>query len=240
MTPDRIGFDRTLRLPWLDQAALLASELRNEDALRIALLEWLSSYVAGEESRWRTAQVLTRMWWRVPEAHVALRDEALGWIAGLPAEERLVLHWGMALLAYPFFLDVATIIGRLLRLQGAFKLAQVSERIGARWGNRSTLEFALAREMHSLVNWGVLQHGQERGIYVAAPSTRLPPTDAGLWLLGAVLCARGETRPASDLLRAPELFPFDIAMTLSDMLGSQRFLLHQEGLDTTLVQLAQQ
>ena len=238
MTPERIGFDRTVRLQWLDKTALLASELRDEDALRGALLKWLAGYVNGSESRRRTANVLTRLWWRVPTAHVPLRDEALEWVAGLPAQERLALHWGMALLAYPFFLDVASISGRLLRLQGTFKLAQVSERIGAQWGNRPTLEFALARVIRSLQDWGVLLSGEQRGIYTATPTPIPLPTTPALWLFEAVLRARGTELPAGDLLRAPELFPFESAAALTALASSKRFVLQQEGPEFVVIQLA--
>jgi len=240
MTPDRIGFDRTLRFPWLDQAALLAGELRDEEALRVALLEWLAGHVKGSESRRRTVDVLTRLWWRVPKAHIPLRDEALGWIAGLPARERLALHWGMALLAYPFFQDVVGTAGRLMRLQGTFKLAQLEQRIAARWGNRATLEYALARVVRSLQDWGVVLSGEQRGIYMP-PRAAIPlPTAVALWLLEAVLQARGPGLPAGDLLRAPELFPFESAVALGALAGSPRFTLQQEGPEFTVTQRSRQ
>ena len=238
MTRDRIGFDRTIRLHWLDQAALLAGEVRDGVNLHAALTERLAGEIAGRDSRERTANVLTRLWWRVPRDHVSLRDEALAHIASLEPEERLAYHWGMALLAYPFFRDVAGTIGRLLRLQGTFRLAQLSQRITAGWGNRTTLEYALARVIRSLQDWGVLQSGEQRGSYVAAPTTVLSTTDSTLWLLEAVLRARGTELPASDLLRAPESFPFDTAVALSDLARSPRFLLHQGGQDFVTVQLA--
>jgi len=33
--------------------------------------------LAGKEAQQKTVIQLTRIWWRVPEAHIALRDEAL-------------------------------------------------------------------------------------------------------------------------------------------------------------------
>jgi hypothetical protein len=165
MAPDRIGFDRLIRLRWLDRAALLAAELREPDALHQAMLAQLAGELPGVDARRKTANVLTRIWWRVPEEHVPLRDEALAQMVDCTPEERLLFHWGMCLLAYPIFRDVAATVGRLSRLQGTFRQVQVVSRISAEWGNRSTLETAVPRIVRSFVDWGALVVAEEKGTY---------------------------------------------------------------------------
>jgi hypothetical protein len=254
MNRERIGFDRFIRLAWLDQAALLAHELRDPavspssrsgrggtnraEALRAALLDHLADEVAGERARRNTVNVLTRIWWRVPESHIPLRDEALAQVAGLAPEERLTLHWGMALLAYPLLQDTVTIIGRLLRLQGTFKVAQLSRRIGAEWGNRTTLEYAVPRIVRSLADWGVLQATDELGCYRAGAPIAPSNPEPALWLLEAVLRIRCTDVPLSDLLRTPELFPFTIPLSSGELLRSERFQFHQQGQDMLMIQPA--
>ena len=66
MTPDRIGFDRFIRLRWLDETALLAAGHRDGDVLRKALLQRLAHDLAGKEAQQKTVIQLTRIWWRVP------------------------------------------------------------------------------------------------------------------------------------------------------------------------------
>lgn len=208
MAPDRIGFDRLIRLRWLDRAALLAAELRDADKLHRAVLAQLAGELPGAKARLNTASVLTRIWWRVPEEHVPLRDEALAQIQRCAPEERLMYHWGMCLLAYPLFRDVAATVGRLLRLQGMVRQAQVVSRISAEWGNRSTLETAVPRIVRSMADWGVLAAAGEKGAYQAAPL--LAPTDAQTisWLLKSVGRLRDTEAPSGDLLHGVELFPF--------------------------------
>jgi len=238
MTRQRIGFDRFIRLTWLDQAALLARALQDADALRVALMDYVAGEVRGEEAKRKTTFVLTRIWWRVPEEHIPLRDEALAQVARLAPEERLVLHWGMALLAYPLYHDVVAIVGRLLRLQGTFKVAQLSQRIGAEWGNRTTLEFAVPRILRSLADWGVLRSTEGVGCYRA--DTQITPShpQSALWLLEAVLRARCVDVPVSDLLRAPELFPFAIPLSSGDLMRSERFQTHHQGQGMLMIQPA--
>lgn len=238
MNRQRIGFDRFIRLAWLDQAAVLAQELRDNDALRAALLGHLANEVSGEEAQRKTMFVLTRIWWRVPEAHVPLRDEALAQVVHLAPGDRLTFHWGMTLLAYPLFRDVAAIVGRLLRLQGTFRLAQLNHRIGAEWGNRTTLEYAVPRILRSLADWGALQTTDAVGRYRAGSQITPSHPEPALWLLEAALRARSADVPLSDLLRAPELFPFVIPLSLGDLLRSERFQFHNQGQDMLIVQPA--
>lgn len=236
MAEDRIGFDRTIRLRWLDQAALLARELRDNEALRESLFEWLAHDVRGEEGRRKTVIVLARIWWRVPEEHIRFREEAFAMVAEARPEARVVLHWGMALLAYPLFRDVTAIIGRLLRLQGAFTLGQVSHRISADWGNRTTLKYAIPRILRSLSDWEIIEPTDEVGGYKPGPQISPPRVEPALWLLEAALRARERGVPVSDLLRSPELFPFALPVSPGDLLRSGRFQVDQQGQDLLMVQ----
>lgn len=207
--PDRIGFDRLIRLRWLDRAALMAAELRDADALHKAMLEQLASELPGIEGRRKTANVLTRIWWRTPNGDLQLRDEALVHIKDCSPGERVIFHWGMCLLAYPLFRDVAATVGRLLRLQGSFRQAQVISRLSAEWGNRSTLEMAAPRIVRSMADWGVLL-AEEKGVYQASVPHVVRPEGQGSWLLTVMqACGNVEMR-ASDLWQTAELFPMSI------------------------------
>ena len=220
--PDRIGFDRLIRLRWLDRAALLAAELRDADKLHQAVLAQLAGELPGVAARRKTANVLTRIWWRVPDEHLPLRDEALAQIKGCTPEERLMYHWGMCLLAYPIFRDVAATVGRLLRLQGVVRQAQVVSRISAEWGNRSTLETAVPRIVRSYVDWGVLVVAEEKGAYRASlPHTIAQPRPAQ-WLFQSTSRSRGADVSPSDFLHAVELFPFALSVSQGSLAHAER------------------
>ena len=222
MAPDRIGFDRLIRLRWLDRAALLAAELRDTDALHQAMLAQLTGELPGVDARRKTANVLTRIWWRVPEEHVPLREEALAQMVDCTHEERLMFHWGMCLLAYPIFRDVAATVGRLLRLQGTFRQMQVVSRISAEWGNRSTLETVVPRIVLSLVDWGVLVATEEKGTYRANEPVPIARPEPIAWLLRALPEIRNASTPTGDLPNAPEMFPLAFG-PIARALGSESF-----------------
>lgn len=237
MAPDRIGFDRFIRLRWLDQTASLAGKLQDADSLRVQVLQYLADDIPGTVARKNTAIVLTRIWWRVPQSHESLRDEALAWFSTCCPEDRLVLHWGMTLLAYPLFAQVASTVGRLLKLQGTFRLAQLSQRISADWGHRSTLETALPRVVRSMVDWQVLEATEEKGGYRGSQAIKPANSDPLLWLLEALMQSHDRDQPLSDLLRSPSLFPFDITLTATQLTESERLQLYRQAQEMTMVYL---
>ena len=113
-----IGFDRKLDLDWLDATVALCQESLDPGVVAGQLRQKLAYEIAGDEARRKTIGVLLRIWVNVPAKVSRLRDEALQLAARVSPEERLWLHWGMSLLAYPFFRDVAAVVGQLGRLQG--------------------------------------------------------------------------------------------------------------------------
>lgn len=229
--PERIGFDRKIHRAWMDLAAETVLREQDPAAVRAALDRALASEVRGAEARRKTVSVLTRIWLRVPEAHRPLRDEALSLWGDMARADRLWLYWGLTLLAYPLFRDVVTVVGRLLRVQERFTTGQVYRQIVARWGERTTLEYAVRRAVRSLVDWGVLYPIRRgKGPYEATSPLTTSHAGLPLWLLEAALRSHpGDALPPYDLLRLPSLFPFRIDVGLDRLHASARFLILREG-----------
>ena len=80
--------------------------------------------------------ILMRAWVTVPKEMVALRDQGLELFEQADDSGRLALHWGMCMVAYPFFTMVAESTGRLIRLQGTVVQAQVLRRFWDQIGER--------------------------------------------------------------------------------------------------------
>jgi hypothetical protein len=233
---DRIGFDRFIRLRWLDETVLLAAEHRDGDILRTALLQRLAHDLAGKEAQQKTVIQLTRIWWRVPEAHCALRDEALARFDACSPGDRLIFHWGMTLLAFPLFAQAAASVGRLLRLQGTFRQSQLRQRLGAEWGHSTTLRTAVPRMVRSMLEWGVLQVvGDEVGVYRSRVQPLAIEPAVAPWTIEALLTSRKTDAPLADLLRSAELFPFVITATSQDLVKSNRLQIYQQGQDMMMV-----
>lgn len=231
-----IGFDRRLQLCWLDATVSLCQETLDPTVISGRLWQRLELEIAGTEARRKTRTVLLRIWVKVPEEYTCLRREALQLAAQIGSEESLWLHWGMSLLAYPFFRDVAATVGHLSRLQGAFTQAQVQRRIIENWGQRTTLRRAVRRLLRTFVDWGTLRDTDSRGRYEVAPRRQTENQALALWLLDCALHANdAEQVPLRELGQLSYTFPFDLLPFVSDVYRCERFEVARQGLDLDMV-----
>ena len=182
-----IGFDRKIRLSWLDATVEWTAQGLSAAEARAQLERLLDGQVAGDgphSARGKTMTVLLHVWKAVPDAAVPLRDDGLALLSSRCGRDRLPLHWGMCLATYPFFRDVAATTGRLLALQGTAALSQIVRRMAESWGERSTLTRAVQRVVRSCVEWGVLVETGGRGTYSCAEKIAVPDRDGigrGCW-----------------------------------------------------------
>ncbi len=234
-----IGFDRKVQLNWLDYTIGLCQDDLASSVLAERLDSRLSGEIAGSEARRKTIIVLRRIWANVPTEQRSLQDEALDMASRISSEERLWLHWGMSLLAYPFFRDVAATVGQLGRLQGVFSQAQVQRRMVEGWGQRTTLERATRRLLRTFVEWQVLLDAGVRGSYNLAPAQQTGNRDLALWLMDCALRANeAEQVPLRDIERLPYNFPFELTAFVGELQRSKRFETSRQGLDLEMVAIA--
>ena len=189
-----VGFDRKVRLSWLDATAEWAALGLSVADIRHRLDRLLDGEVAGggtHTARGKTITVLLHIWVLVPDEIVSLRNDGLDVLDGLAGGQRVIAHWGMCLATYPFFRDVAATTGRLLSLQGRASLSQIVRRVTEAWGARSTVPRAVQRVIRSLVSWGVLAETAARGIFEPAPKIVVAQSRIGAWLLEAGLADAG-------------------------------------------------
>ena len=213
-----IGFSQRIRLDWLEYTAnaVLAGSPEGEivTALRERLRERFSlggDRVSG--NRDKAVSILTRVWVTVPDERRPLRDEGLDLLRQADADDRMLVHWCMCMAAYPFFGAVADTAGRLLRLQGTAAAAQIQRRLRERLGERETVARAARRVLRAFIDWGVLVETGGKGLYRGAAKRIAEDGPITVWVLKAMLSAGGGTpQSPSALLRAPRLFPFEIAL----------------------------
>ena len=242
-----IGFDRKIRESWLDTTARLAAAGLSAADVRERLDDVLDGQVSGEgphSARGKTKTVLLHIWVTVPRPVVPLRDEALAIVTRADTSDLRALHWGMCLTTYPFFRDVAAIIGRLLSLQGSVALDMVSRRIVERHGARSTVLRASQRVVRSMVDWGALSETRRPGVFRGGRPIEVHTGGgrhdewAGGWLLEAALLGSGrQSMRLGSLARHPMLFPFQSGVTARDAMARKRLELFCEGAGEEVVGL---
>lgn len=215
MNSRQIGFDRKVRLEWLEATARLVAQGLEPDGVQDKLQRLLDGQLSGKgerSARSKTITVLRRIWAHVPDQFNGFRRKALQLLEDTPQRLHVAVHWGMCIVAYGFFTELAANTGRLLRIQQRVAQQQVRRRLIEKYGERETLHYAAQRLLRSFVEWGVLQDAGDRGVYTASEALDLTE-HAGLkvWLLEAMFLNSGrKTQSLSALQHNPALFPFSL------------------------------
>ena len=228
-----VGFDRFVTLEWMNYALDLALIGQPPEVLR----NWLSSQIAGQDAVRKTYNVLSNLW-LIPYPHTQqLRQRGIDLARQVTLDERLVLHWGMAIANFALFRTTAQLMGRLLRLHGDFRRQEIISRVLEQYSNANTAGRAAGRIIQSIATWGVISSKGGRYSLTSLHEVLNP----GLieWLIEAVLLTHNKQHQLMvDLLRANELFPFDLSKQGTLVLySSNHFAVSREGLDHEVVTL---
>jgi hypothetical protein len=238
---NQIGFDRKLKLEWLDATAAQVARGVTGRELKAFLWKFLEGVVAGETSdgaRRKTITVLSHIWAQVPPGTVALRDSALLILPEVRADQRLAVHWALTIASYPFFAAIASATGRLLALQGNASLAQVTRRVAEQWGDRESVQRTARQAVRTMVEWDALTETATKGVYQTSKSahaveTRVVPLVVEALLLGT----RQESIPTGQIKNHPALFPFKLELNTHSLRSDPRLSVHRHGLDVDVVGL---
>jgi hypothetical protein len=231
-----VGISHRLKRAWLDDVLDRLVQAADKKELREFVDQRLREELPGKESRAKASGIILRIWNDVDPKHATLRNRAVALLAHISGQERIWLHWGMMALAYPFFRDLAEVIGRMLSLQDDFTTAQVQARMKTAWGDRATSKEAVQKLISSMVDWEVLRATNTQGRFLLARKMSAAETDLQLWLLEAMLSASASDEiEAQQVLRLPELFPFAVTVGVGDLRKHPGFDIHRQGLDMDMV-----
>ena len=245
---NQIGFSQRIRLEWFEQTTQLVLAGNDSAAVKDSLQNLLQDKVsigsrAVRGNRGKVITILMKTWLTVPVGLEPLRNEGLNLLRGLNGNDRIVLHWGMASAAYPFWSVVAAYTGRLLRLQRVAIAAQIQRRVRERYGERETASRAARRVLRSFIDWGVLAETRHKGVYGRGERYLIQDSRLIAWMLEASLRARARRfAPMKDLIESPSLFPFHIRHVPAEHVVSlsPRLDILRHGMNDNLVTLCEE
>lgn len=98
--------------------------------------------------------MLNRLWLEPRPDLVEFADRGVEIYCKAPDTSVSALTWGMALASYPFFGQVAEIVGRLTALQGDCTSAEVHRRMAEIFGEREGTRRMTNMILQSQASWG--------------------------------------------------------------------------------------
>ena len=239
-----IGFSsQKIRYEWVDRAARLCMAGIDEKETSAEILAMLAPILSDSGATRRTSRdkvfsILRRIWISPRPRLVALRDSGISLLQELPRDLHVVVHWGMVMASYPFWADVASEAGRLLRLQETFTAPQVRRRLKEKYGDREIVERATRTVLRSFIDWEVLKETGRKGAYSRGKKVTVEDHRLISWLVEAWLhSSNNGSAPLDAVWDSPSLFPFELKRIPGDLIakGSKRLELLRCGLDHELV-----
>ena len=232
-----VGFDRFVKRAWMDQAAKLVVAGNSLDDINKELDEYLLASIAGETSRRKTRNILTATWVKSLPNEVEHKRQAAALFAKADKQERLLIHYGMSVATYPFFMSLSKILGRLFKLQDEARIAEFYRRVIEAMGDRDSIKRAVARYLQSLVEWGVLEPSGQAAVKPAA-KIQVAGSDVVTWLYASVLFSSDRDRLSTDDITAdPCWFPFEIPHGYFNVSDSEIIEVAYHGVGNTLIAL---
>ncbi len=178
--------------------------------------------------------ILMKIWGLVEEDHRDLQQKGLEMIQSIWPEERLALHYGMTILAYPLFRDLVNEMGSGFRLQDGIASHQIRRKIKALYGDRRHVEVATEAVLTSLRSWGVIETNT-KWINTISRKHEVRSLELKRWLVNVLLHASEQDFMPLDILNNhPIFFPFDYSIAVSD-LGGEEFQVIRQGVDMVMV-----
>ncbi|HKZ02099.1 MAG TPA: hypothetical protein VJ180_07660 [Pyrinomonadaceae bacterium] len=235
-----IGFSRTITLDWLDATATLCLDQVEYTEIRERLLPVVQNRLTGKDARRKTIDVLTAIWVRIDSDFSTLRDRALQLFqTATSSVDRLWLHYGMTLAAYPFFRSCAAAIGQTGRLEDKITRQVIKDRLIAEMGHLGGMDRSVERVMASLKEWSLLVPVEGRGVYqLQMNKYSASSAEYEVWLLACALYAHPSSQlPFPDLVRLAELFPFRFMVSVANLRNSSLFDVNLQGGGLEMVRL---
>lgn len=244
---EKLGVKQTIRYEWMQKATNLMLSGLDARTIREELHQFLSDRkgngseeVRSENTRTFVVNNLMNIWVSPEPDLIPFRDASLA-VLREGQSSALAVHWGMISAAYPFWLQVASQVGRLLALQDQITRPQIFARVKEQYGDREVIARNSRYIVRSFVAWGVLTNTNNKGCYEIADLANIFDTNVAALLLESILLATLEAKGSlHSLLSHPACFPFRMPALTGNLVMqcNTRVEVARHGLNEELLQLA--
>ena len=222
-----VGLSRNLKLPWLNQVVELTSGDRDENEIKEKLNEYLSFEIGSPTNIRKTREILMCIWYYDNPYSEKLRPEARRLIEKYP-EYALQIHWCMMLAAYPVFVDMCKVIGKMTEFQDEITLAQLKQKLFDEWGERTTLYHSIDKLVATLKAFEVLTCDKPGKYHVQLHN--VPNAEVSSFMVYAMMNVDDSGYYSFQEVNTSNFFfPFEYQITKETILQDDRFMMSNLG-----------
>ena len=230
-----VGFDQKILLNYLNYTANEANDTKKIEMYK-KLEQYLIKDIKGNKSRKNAITILMKIWYSGNETNKCIQKRAFRLLPELDLKERIVLHWGMTLMAYPFFKEIASEIGRLSSRQHDFSSSQIYRKIKELYGDRRRVEVSCNAVFTSLKNWRVITQIKQ-GVYSLTDKIMIPNNNLMNWLVeAAIISSKNEYIQMDEIPTLSYLFPFSFNIN-TGLLDNSIFEITNQDINKTIIRI---
>lgn len=222
-----VGLSRNLKLQWLNKVVELVLEGHTKQEIKDQLNEYLSFEIKSPTNIRKTREILMNIWVYDNELSNKIKTPALELIKAYP-EYDLVIHWCMMLAAYPVFVDMCKLIGKMSEFQDEITLAQLKQKLFDEWGERTTLYHSIDKLIATLKAIDVLKCDRP-GKYYINKHRVLNGKIVSFMVYTMMLVDDGGYYSFIEANSSTYLFPFDYKLEKEILLEDTRFSMNNFG-----------
>ena len=246
---DSLGIKQVIRLEWMEKSIDLLMAGFSPKEIRQELDDYLSCRkqsgglgVRGQIAYPMAVRILMRSWITPSVELVSFSNAAKILVKdnSLNQPEKPAIHWTLISASYPFWVNVARQVGRLLNLQDQITSQQIVRRLKEQYGDRQTVSRVSRYVVRSFVAWGVLKDSARKGCYERGQVFTIDnPYVIGLLLEGALHTVTESKSSINALYNNPGFYMFDLPLLTGELIvqANLRLEILRFGMDEKLLQL---
>lgn len=216
-----IGLSRKLKLPWLKYTVDLVESGIPEAEIKEKINDYLRYEIGSPTVLRKTREILMNIWVYENQYTDVLKADAISLINKYP-EYAIAINWCMMLAAYPVFVDMCKLLGKMSEFHDEITLAQLKQKLFDEWGERNTLYHSIDKLISTLKEFGVLFCEKPGKYYIH--KTIVNNEEVGKFMTFAVMniddSGYYSFHELNDLVY---LFPFEYQVKKETILSDQRF-----------------
>lgn len=222
-----VGLSRTVKLQWLNKVVELVLEGLSEQEIKDQLNEYLSFEIESPTNIRKTREILMNIWVFENEQSRRIKASALDLIKAYP-EYDFVVHWCMLMTAYPVFVDMCKLIGKMSEFQDEITLVQLKQKLFDEWGERTTLFHSIDKLVATLKALDVVESDKPGKYHVKMHRVSNSKVVAFMVFTMMIVDDSGYYS-FTDINSSIYLFPFEYRMEKEALLEDGRFTMNNFG-----------
>lgn len=227
-----IGLSRNLKISWLNQVVELISDGLNEQEIKEKLNKYLSFEITSPTNIRKTREILMYIWYYDNKHSEKLRPQAKLLIEKYP-EYSVAIHWCMMLAAYPIFVDMCKLIGKMSEFQDEITLLQIKKKLFDEWGERTTLYHSVDKLISTLKAFKVLKCDKP-GKYQINKQIILKQDVSVFFIHTLMNIDNGGYYSLMEINSSSYFFPFDYCIKKEDVYQDKSFITSNLGGDLSI------